>query len=185
MLRDDRRLLRRLPQLATAASANFWIWTEGAVSAADLFAGADALITAWRWNGVGWDAFTPSLPVAISTNFMLGASSEPDILWLVTSGPLAVEAPMGGPPVPDEPVVLAGGAGATFVLWRGAATTASELFGQIAAVTIVWRWNGSSWDAFNPILPSAVTTDFALGEGAQPDLLWLVSSGPVTVSRGG
>lgn len=74
-------------------------------------------------------------------------------------------------------------AAANFASLRGAATTASVLFGDIDTVTVVWHWTGDHSEAFNPALPAALTVDFALGGSGQPDLLWLVSSGAVSVSR--
>ena len=166
--------------LALAASANYVVWTGGPTTASEIF--SDAVVdVAWRWNGASFESFTPNAPPALSTDFALGAGTEPDVIWLVTSGPLSVAVPVGGPPLPAGPtVVLATGESADFVVWRGGETTAAALFAGLDTVTVVWRWNGSAFDSFIPRLGFAAG-DFTLGASEQPDLLWLVASGPVEV----
>jgi hypothetical protein len=167
--------------LATTASANFVLWTAGETSASEVFSG-DTVRVVWRWNGEVWESFNPNVPPILSTDFALGVGPGPDVLWLVTSGPLTVDAPAGGSPAPAGPnLTLATEASADFVVWRGGETTAAALFGAVETVVIVWRWTGETWVAFNPALPPALQTDFALGAGDKPDLLWLVTTGPVEV----
>ena len=168
--------------LATTASANFVVWTSGATTASEIF-DDPAVDVAWRWNGRFWQSFTPNAPPALRTDFTLGAGPAPDVLWVVTSGPLSVTAPAGGLPPPVGPnVILATGESADFVAWRGGVTTAAGLFGGLDTVTVAWRWSGFAWDSFIPVLGIAGGDGFALGVDDQPDLLWLVTSGPVEVS---
>ncbi len=177
---DDRAVSLNL---ATAASANFVVWTARPTTASDAFSG-DTVQVVWRWNGDVWESFNPNVPPILSTDFALGAGPGPDVLWLVTSGPVSVDAPAGGAPPPAGPsVVLAAGESADFVVWPGGETTAAALFGDLDTVVIVWRWDGTTWVAFNPALPLALRTDFALGAGDPPDLLWLVTTGRVEVAR--
>ena len=93
-----------------------------------------------------------------------------------------------GEPEPDEPalpalVKLSDGAVATFVAWTGGETTAAQVFENVPNLTSVWKYDGTTWHSYASAadVPAILKTNFSL----EPyDVLYIVTTGPVTVSSG-
>ncbi len=100
-----------------------------------------------------------------------------DVLTLNVGEPEVVE------PVLPALVELSDGAIATFVGWRGGETTAAQVFDSVPNLTVVWKYDGTSWHSYVSAAdaPGLLKNNFSL---APYDSLFIVTTGPVTVASG-
>ncbi len=77
---------------------------------------------------------------------------------------------------------LVDAAGSAFVSWQGGDAT-SAVFENVPNLDAVWKWQDDAWHAYvsDPEAPSRLKADYALSTG---DVLFVVSSGPVTLTLG-
>lgn len=80
-------------------------------------------------------------------------------------------------------VQLSDGAVATFVAWTGGETTASQVFANVPNLTVVWKYDGTNWHSYQSAAdaPAFLQSNFSL---APNDVLYIVTTGPVTVASG-
>ena len=129
----------------------------------------------------GQSAFTFISPSTVGTAEILITAGEVDHRVTLNIGE----------PEPDEPVEpvlpalveLSDGAIATFVGWRGGETTAAQVFENVPNLTVVWKYDGSSWHSYVSAAdaPDLLKDNFSL---APYDSLFIVTTGPVTVASG-